>query len=507
MATDYSMNLKAKLDTSDVQQKLQQLGQTGETATSQLEQSVKKLEGAIKDLMESWKTASKEAQQTGLQMQKLLRGGSAMLVGGVINRLGNYAAATGNQTGATAASYAGNMLKGAGAGAAMGNAIPVVGTAIGAAIGAAAGALETLADSATKAAEALNDAFAKSTTNLAKKIGEQELQNKIGSLSGMDPRALTEERKNQQFWIDEYPKQVEKARKQLLELGVGEQSFSYGPGGGYMLDETSLTDEQKKAVVKLGEELDRFKGKAQDAAKVIAEIDQKLEQNRKIEEARIQAIADKAKAEDQEAKAMRDALNAAEEKAKADEEVAQKSMAEAAAKAQAEFLKISGQAGSSLDSFQKDRRLEEFGKSLENMTPAELMSLRDSLSGQKAAAAAQVESLFGAAKQSGQSTDLEAAQNALVAFNEIAKMFDMTEMGLGGLTTPSIQQQMQALGSDAMKGYDTAGYGSLERDMYNVEKETQNNTKDAASSLSAIKSNINEIKNMMTQNSNKSVWG
>ena len=151
--------------------------------------------------------------------------------------------------------------------------------------------------------------------------------------------------------------------------------------------------------------------------------------------------------------------------------------------------------------------MESFEKSLENMTPAELMSLRDSLAGQKAAAAAQVESLFGAAQQSGLTSDLEAAQKALESFNEIARMFDMTEMGLGGLTTPSIQQQMQALGSDAMKGYDTAGYGSLERDMYNVEKETQNNTKEAASSLSAIKSNINEIKNMMTQNSNKSVWG
>ena len=68
MATDYSMNLKAKLDTSDVQQKLQQLGQTGDMATSQLEQSVKKLEGAVKDLTNSWKTASKEAQQTGIQM-------------------------------------------------------------------------------------------------------------------------------------------------------------------------------------------------------------------------------------------------------------------------------------------------------------------------------------------------------------------------------------------------------------------------------------------------------
>lgn len=152
MATDYSMNLKAKLDTTDVQQKLQQLGQTGDMATSQLEQSVKKLESAVKDLTTSWRTASKEAQQTGLQMQKLLRGGSAMLVGGIINRMGNYAAATGNTTGAEVANYAGNMLKGAGAGAAMGSVVPFIGTAAGAAIGAATGALETLADSATKAA-------------------------------------------------------------------------------------------------------------------------------------------------------------------------------------------------------------------------------------------------------------------------------------------------------------------------------------------------------------------
>lgn len=204
---------------------------------------------------------------------------------------------------------------------------------------------------------------------------------------------------------------------------------------------------------------------------------------------------------------MRDALNAAEKKAKAEEEAEQKSMEEAKEKAHAEFRRYSGAASSALGSFQKDRRLEEFGKSLENMTPAELMNLRDSLEGQKAAAAAQVESLYGAAQQSGLTSDLEAAQKALASFNEIARMLDMTEMGLGGLTTPSIQEQMQALGSEAQKGYDTAGYGSLERDMYNVEKETQNNTKDAASSLSAIKTSINEIKNTMTQNSNKSVWG
>ena len=34
MATDYSLNLRATLDTSEVQQKLQQLGQTGTTVNN-----------------------------------------------------------------------------------------------------------------------------------------------------------------------------------------------------------------------------------------------------------------------------------------------------------------------------------------------------------------------------------------------------------------------------------------------------------------------------------------
>ena len=50
MATDYSLNLKATLDTSEVQQKLQQLGQTGANVNAQIEQSVQKLDKSIKDL-------------------------------------------------------------------------------------------------------------------------------------------------------------------------------------------------------------------------------------------------------------------------------------------------------------------------------------------------------------------------------------------------------------------------------------------------------------------------
>ena len=163
-----------------------------------------------------------------------------------------------------------------------------------------------------------------------------------------------------------------------------------------------------------------------------------------------------------------------------------------------------------LSEFKRERALEDFKSQIEDMSPADLMHLKDSLAGQKAVAAANVESLLGAATQSGSTKDIEAAKWAAYDYDFVSRKLNDVESLLAGMATPSIQEQMRALGSDAMKGYDTAGYGSLERDMYNVEKETQNNTKDAASSassLSAIKSNINEIKNMMTQNSNKSVWG
>ena len=160
-----------------------------------------------------------------------------------------------------------------------------------------------------------------------------------------------------------------------------------------------------------------------------------------------------------------------------------------------------------LSEFKRERALEDFKSQIEDMSPADLMHLKDSLTGQKAIAAANVESLLGAATQSGSTKDIEAAKWAAYDYDFVSRKLNDVESLLAGMATPSIQEQMRALGSDAMKGYDTAGYGSLERDMYNVEKETKDNTKSAADSLSSIKSNINEIKTMMTQNSNKSVWG
>ena len=54
MAKDYALDLRATLDTSEVQQKLDAMRSSGVDATSQLEVAVKRLDNAIQDLTRSW---------------------------------------------------------------------------------------------------------------------------------------------------------------------------------------------------------------------------------------------------------------------------------------------------------------------------------------------------------------------------------------------------------------------------------------------------------------------
>lgn len=63
MAEDYSVNLKADLDTEQVQQKLQQLGATGGRNVGALESAVKSLEQAIQKLTGSFDKANQSAKQ------------------------------------------------------------------------------------------------------------------------------------------------------------------------------------------------------------------------------------------------------------------------------------------------------------------------------------------------------------------------------------------------------------------------------------------------------------
>ena len=66
---------------------------------------------------------------------------------------------------------------------------------------------------------------------------------------------------------------------------------------------------------------------------------------------------------------------------------------------------------------------------------------------------------------------------------------------------------MQALGTDAQKGYDTSGYGSIDQQMLRFEQETKDATKESASTLRSIDTKLDEVKNVITSNGNTATWG
>lgn len=137
MATDYSLQLKATLDTSEVQQKLQQLGQTGTTTTVQMDQAVKNLDKSVKSVAESAKSIA----------DNLIKGASMMRIGQLLQK-----------TGTTAGGVFGEGLAGAGQGAMVGSAAGPYGAAIGAAVGGVISlknAFESLEDAAKSAASQL----------------------------------------------------------------------------------------------------------------------------------------------------------------------------------------------------------------------------------------------------------------------------------------------------------------------------------------------------------------
>lgn len=57
---------------------------------------------------------------------------------------------------------------------------------------------------------------------------------------------------------------------------------------------------------------------------------------------------------------------------------------------------------------------------------------------------------------------------------------------------------MQALGSEAQKGYDVGGYGNLDQQMLKVEQETKDAAKETVSTLRKMDTTMTEMKNILT---------
>lgn len=92
-------------------------------------------------------------------------------------------------------------------------------------------------------------------------------------------------------------------------------------------------------------------------------------------------------------------------------------------------------------------------------------------------------------------------------------MLRMVESLLGGISEagesglPSPFQSLQALYSEAQKGYDVGGYGSIDQEMLKVEQETKDAAKESATTLRNIHTKLDEVKTAITSGNSGGKWG
>lgn len=157
MAEDYSVALKADLDTEQVQRKLQQLGATGGRNVGALESAVKSLEQAIQKLTGSFDKANQSAKQ--LQTTASKANSQSNQLGSMIGSM--RVGWAGHQIQSVGHALAGNFENMSATRAAIGTGLEVIGAGVSAAAvapGNPAAAAAGIAAAATKAYTRISEA-------------------------------------------------------------------------------------------------------------------------------------------------------------------------------------------------------------------------------------------------------------------------------------------------------------------------------------------------------------
>lgn len=102
---------------------------------------------------------------------------------------------------------------------------------------------------------------------------------------------------------------------------------------------------------------------------------------------------------------------------------------------------------------------------------------------------------------------LAEAQDELARSQEAASRLGQVQSLIGSATNISWLDRIQALGTEAQKGYDASGYGNIDQQMLKVEQETKDATKESASTLRSINTKLDEVKNVIVSNGNGTTWG
>ena len=101
---------------------------------------------------------------------------------------------------------------------------------------------------------------------------------------------------------------------------------------------------------------------------------------------------------------------------------------------------------------------------------------------------------------------LAEAQDELARSQEAASRLGQVQSLIGSATNISWLDRIQALGTEAQKGYDASGYGNIDQQMLKVEQETKDATKESASTLRSINTKLDEVKNVIVSGNNGATW-
>ena len=532
MATDYALNLKATLDTSEVQQKLQELGQSSTNINQQIDQSVQKLDNSIRQLNSSLSKVGQQQANFGATLKLLTRGAGAALIGHTMQSASNYAGASGYGGLATTLGYGSSVLKGAGAGAAVGSVIPGVGTAIGAAVGAAAGlaskALDNLAESAEKTAKVMEDIARLEGANA--RVFEQEairrqIEERVPYMSSRDLESrrqfLSQDVEEYHSFLMSNHERLGEAKKWGFNWTGG--SWEIGPAGG------KLSEYELQQAQLLMEQVQTLKEQADAAQKEIDAINKELE-SRGVG---LDAREDLNEVIAEEARLIKEANDAATEKW--NKEAASANAAVAAQMTEEERQKAEGQ--KQLDerkkNFERQEQFEQalqdqakdllshieglkstkaFEESLKTMTMPELVEAKKSLKNQYSELQTSAESKAAQARDLGGIEGarlLNEAQDELARSQEAESRLSQVEALLENANNFSLQDLVQGpAGSMQATGYSTLGNIGFDafRETKQLQERTAQNTQKTADAVSQMKTDVMEIKTKLQNSSGSSVY-
>lgn len=482
MATDYALDLRATLDTSEVQQKLGALRSSGVDATSQLEEAVKRLDNAIQDLTRSWEKQADAAQQAAERAQEAASasadggpgGGMSLETDALLKSLLSARRLKAVSKIIDVYGYGdtelGTVAKSGLAGAALG--MTATKSPTGALIGGIAGVIKGFEDlkSAAKAAAAAVQAKADKERAeyrewLIEQTKEQEKAKDLDSIKSASATTLNE-------YVSRY--------------AMAKTNYAARLEAGPSVNQTET--EFKTEMEGLAEQLESYGVVAKAAEKELgkrAKADEKA-----AKEAEKKADADRKAAERQEKEAQRQ---------KEREERFNKSIDEQASR------------------WAREEDMRQFKEDLGGMMPKEMLKSRQKYLDEATQLEKERDLYINLAKNSKDPRDLAKAQDkedAARVARQKASALESSILSFSNIGGNSLKDFLsEPMSSEAAKGYDVGGYASLEDAVWKQQLETQksidDHTKTTADKLSTIATKVEMMANTLQNNNirTESTWG